>query len=50
MVARLGGYIKQSRKEPPGTETIWRGLVALGWITDAWRAFGQQNGPPRKPG
>ncbi len=50
MVARLGGYIRQSRKEPPGTETIWRGLVALGWITDAWRAFGQQNGPPEKPG
>jgi len=50
MVARLGGYIKRSRKEPPGTETIWRGLVALGWITDAWRAFGQQNGPPRNPG
>ncbi len=50
MVARLGGYIRKSSKEPPGTETIWRGLVALGWITDAWRAFGQQNGPPKKPG
>jgi len=49
MVARLGGYIKNSRKKPPGTTNMWRGLVALGWITDAWLAFGEKHGPQEKP-
>ena len=49
MVARLGGYIENSRKKPPGTTNMWRGLVALGWITDAWCAFAQQHEPQEKP-
>jgi hypothetical protein len=49
MVARLGGYIENSRKKPPGTTNMWRGLVALGWITDAWLAFGEKHEPQKKP-
>ncbi|HHL33165.1 MAG TPA: IS4 family transposase [Desulfobulbaceae bacterium] len=47
MIARLGGYMPRSSKGPPGTTTTWRGLVALGWLSGAWKAFGQ---PPPKPG
>lgn len=50
MVARLGGYLPRSSGGPPGTTTTWRGLVALGWISGAWKAFGQSHGPPTAPG
>lgn len=46
MIARLGGYMRSSGG-PPGTTTIWRGLVALGWLSGAWKSFGK---PPPRPG
>jgi len=49
MIARLGGYLPRSSGRPPGTTTTWRGMVALGWISGAWKAFGQGHGPPADP-
>lgn len=46
MIARLGGYLGRKKDGPPGTTTIWRGLVALGWIKLAWRAFANGHAPP----
>ena len=45
MIARLGGY--QDRKgKSPGNTTIGRGVVALNWITVAWRMYLSTHGPP----
>jgi len=46
MVAMLGGYLGRKNDGPPGATTIWRGLVALGWIKLAWCAFVNGHDPP----
>lgn len=46
MVAKIGGYMGRKNDGPPGATTIWRGLVALGWIKMAWIAFVDGHDPP----
>lgn len=46
MVAKIGGYLGRKNDGPPGATTIWRGLVALGWIRMAWVAFVTGHDPP----
>lgn len=40
MVAILGGFLNRASDGEPGTETIWRGLLRLDDITQAFIAFG----------
>jgi hypothetical protein len=46
MIASLGGYIGRKNDGPPGATTVWRGLVALGWIKLTWLAFINGHDPP----
>lgn len=46
MIARLGGYMGRKNDGPPGATTVWRGLVALGWIKLTWLAFINGHEPP----
>lgn len=46
MIARLGGYMGRNNDGPPGATTVWRGLVALGWIKLTWLAIINGHDPP----
>ncbi len=45
MIAQLGGYMPQKNTHP-GPQTTWRGMAALSWITESWRAFKNAHAPP----
>lgn len=38
MVAKLGGFLARKRDGKPGVKVIWRGLMALHYITQGWLA------------
>ena len=41
LVARLGGYVdRPSRPDPPGEETVWRGLQRMHDLAWGWDTFG----------
>jgi len=40
MVAQLGGYVNRKRDAYPGPETIWKGLLRLRDLAEAWDTFG----------
>jgi len=41
LIASLGGYvIRPNRKDPPGVETIWKGLQRTQDFAQAWDLFG----------
>ena len=40
-VAELGGYLRGKSQGPPGSQTIWRGMLRAKVITEAYRTFSQ---------
>jgi len=41
LIAQLGGYVNYpNRKDPPGPETVWRGLQRMYDLALAWNTFG----------
>jgi hypothetical protein len=41
LIAMLGGYVDRSnRSDPPGVETVWRGLQRMNDLAWAWQTFG----------
>jgi len=39
-IARLGGYgNRPSRKDPPGVETVWKGMQRMWDLAWAWQTF-----------
>jgi len=41
LIAQLGGYVNRpKRKDPPGPQTIWRGLQRMYDFAQAWDTFG----------
>lgn len=47
MVAKLGGFLGRKRDGQPGSNTIWRGLIRLYDIVEAWQTLPALNGSPR---
>lgn len=43
MVASLGGFLGRKGDGEPGAQTMWRGIVALGYITSAYEIFAPKN-------
>jgi hypothetical protein len=46
MVAKLGGFLGRKGDGQPGSITIWRGLIRLHDIVEAWRTLPPLNGSP----
>lgn len=46
MVAKLGGFLGRKRDGQPGSVTIWRGLIRLYDIVEAWRTLPTRHGSP----
>jgi len=42
MVAQLGGYINQKRRDPPGPQTIWIGMQRMHDFALCWQLFGPE--------
>lgn len=40
-IAELGGYINKKSQGPPGSKTIWRGMMRFDTIVEAFAAFNQ---------
>jgi len=40
LVAQLGGYVNRKRPDPPGPQTVWRGLERLHDMALCWQVFG----------
>jgi hypothetical protein len=40
IVAQLGGYINQKRRDPPGPQTLWIGLQRMHDFATSWQLFG----------
>jgi len=41
LIASLGGYVNRARrKDPPGVETIWKGMQRMQDLAWAWQTFG----------
>ncbi len=40
LIAQLGGYVNQKRRDPPGPQTIWIGLQRMHDMALCWRLFG----------
>jgi hypothetical protein len=41
LIASLGGYVNRpNRADPPGVETLWKGLQRTRDLAWAWNAFG----------
>jgi len=41
LIARLGGYVdRPHRSDPPGVETVWKGMQRMRDLTWAWQTFG----------
>jgi hypothetical protein len=46
LIASLGGYVvRPGRRDPPGVETVWKGMQRMWDLALAWRTFG----PGAKP-
>ena len=37
LIAKMGGFIGRKSDGEPGTETLWRGLLRFGGMTEGWR-------------
>jgi hypothetical protein len=37
LIAKMGGFIGRNSDGEPGTETLWRGLLRFGGMTEGWR-------------
>jgi hypothetical protein len=46
MVAKLGGFLGRKRDGQPGSITIWRGLIRLHDIVEAWQILPTLHGSP----
>lgn len=46
LVAALGGFLGRKGDGEPGAQTLWIGLQRLDDITDVYRIFANQTGPP----
>jgi len=42
LVAQLGGYINQKRRDPPGPQTIWIGMQRMHDFALCWQLFGPE--------
>jgi hypothetical protein len=41
LIATLGGYVdRPNRRDPPGVETVWKGLQRMTDLAWAWETFG----------
>jgi hypothetical protein len=41
LIARLGGYVdRPNRKDPPGVETVWKGMQRMRDLAWGWQTFG----------
>jgi len=46
-IARLGGYVdRPNRPDPPGVETVWKGLQRMRDLAWGWETFGPGATPP----
>ena len=42
LIAQLGGYVdRPNRRDPPGVETVWKGLQRMNDLAWGWQTFGQ---------
>ena len=47
LIARLGGYVdRPNRADPPGVETVWKGLQRMRDLAWGWETFGPGAPPP----
>lgn len=46
LIASLGGYVNRpNRVDPPGVETLWKGLQRMRDLAWAWQTFGPKTVP-----